>query len=316
MVSVMGVRLDAGKALMRTCAQRLVVARSHISATISRGAGQVAKLVKHVWLGLAIPPFTIDGERLTLTTDGEQNITIEKISLNKPVLWGMGSALDKNDFYTSKGVLVAYSLKVKLHVKRNIGLTVVLLLLGFAGQLQAQNTGGNKAKFIKPISLTITKQMNFGSIIPPTSGSGQVWVSHDPNAQRGTGPVNPTFPGSQGATPEPVDFLVTGEPSYSFTATNGGLTLDGNNFKLILTSTTNANDHMTMHFAGIYSETGGGTIPFAYNSGLPNPVLTLSAANANPSGQSTFSIGGYVDVAHGQHPGVYTGSWFETVAYN
>jgi len=201
---------------------------------------------------------------------------------------------------------------------KNIATLAVIVLFGFGGQLRAQNTastnGYSKGNIVVPITLRMVAPMNFGSFIPPsTPGTGNVNVSHDPSVRGVSGGV--TVAGTQGATEAPSDWVVTGQPNFLYAISYGGLTPPGgafpSSFTMTLTSTTDNTQHMTLAFAGIDVTTGGAT-GFGNHVSSQNPV----PAQLNATGNGAYSQGGVLFVPHGQAPGLYSGTWTETVTYN
>ncbi len=115
-------------------------------------------------------------------------------------------------------------------MKRIITFLTVLILFGASGILRAQNTGGQKSKFIRPIGITPVQDaygatLNFGVIVPNKTQGGVLYIGRDGSW------LSPGAPGvlSGGATvlnfaddrpkAHAADWNVTGEPNYLYQVT-------------------------------------------------------------------------------------------------
>jgi Domain of unknown function (DUF4402) len=208
-------------------------------------------------------------------------------------------------------------------------LLTIALCLSVAGIANAQNsntkTGTAGCGIIKPIKLTATSaltdpngaEVNFGVIVPGAT-SGSVFIGHDATW------LTPSVPGSSGgctilnnADDQPkahgADWSVAGEPNFTYEVTTSNPTT------LTLTDGSGVTMMMTwlpawVFVGGVGNNStifGAGQDPGAGSNQYTNWISILNAA-----GQGGFSQGAGLTVGAHQQPGLYVGSWTETVNYN
>ncbi len=194
-------------------------------------------------------------------------------------------------------------------MKKIITFAAVFAVLGTSGMAQAQSTGGQQAKFIRPITLSVWKAMNFGTFVPGVGG-GTVTVVHD-NASGSTqtpagytGSVQKA--GTQGPQEQPMDFKMTGEPNMLFTLSSSNPT------EITLTGPGGHTMLLNPFFP-----------PFVIQAGNTGPAGTGIGARGvgaitvqfDATGSAWTSEGGTLNVSGRQAPGLYTASWTETISY-
>ncbi|MET0273662.1 MAG: DUF4402 domain-containing protein [Phenylobacterium sp.] len=170
------------------------------------------------------------------------------------------------------------------------GFAVALAASGLAGGACAQATStqpsNSSIAVLQPIALAKVSDLSFGTVVRPTSGSGNVLINATTGARTITGSVTPMGSGPVAAISRAA-FSVSGEGGQNFVITvpaSFNMTLAGQN-------------PMTVTLT---SSMSGGT--------LSNALGT--------AGSSSFGVGGQVTIASGTPSGSYTGSFTVTVAYN
>jgi spore coat protein U-like protein len=178
-------------------------------------------------------------------------------------------------------------------VKKTVFLLAGLFVMMLATQqMKAQNgtsasatgTAEAKATLIRPITISMETNLNFGTIVVPSSTTGgTVMVSTD-----GTTEVTGTdisLAESLGDPPTTASFTVTGEPNGTY-----AITLPDDN---------------TVTISG------------------PGEDMTVTGFTSNPDGTGvlaggtqTLSVGATLNVGADQAAGEYAGEFTVTVAYN
>jgi hypothetical protein len=211
-------------------------------------------------------------------------------------------------------VQVVLSLNYKMKILKSVTVLAVLFLLGIAGQVQAQATGGNKAKFIRPIGIQAVNDaagatINFGVLVPNGSG-GTVFVSHDnyPSGSYGSaGGAGAIMLTHDAPVAHAADFTITGEPNYVYEITTSNpMTL----------SLLDGSATMQLTWGPAYVMVGGPTAPPIYGQNSDPFVYNNWLSNLNAAGNGRISQGATLTVSAHQAPGLYTAQWFETVTYN
>jgi Domain of unknown function (DUF4402) len=208
---------------------------------------------------------------------------------------------------------------------KKISLVAVIILLVYTGQLQAQNsntkTGTAGCGIVKPIKLTAASaltdpngaELNFGVIVPGVT-AGSVFISHDltwltPNTPGTTGGTTVLTHGDDNPKAHAADWSVSGEPNFTYEVTTSNPTT--------LTLSDGSGTKMMMNWAPAYVLVGGvgnHVTTFGINQDPESYTNWISILNA--AGQGGFSQGAVITVGAGQQPGLYVGSWSETVNYN
>lgn len=160
-------------------------------------------------------------------------------------------------------------------------------------QASAQGTASANAVIAKPITISSTANLDFGTIVPNSTGNGTITVTVDtagttPPALGGV--VDGTW---LGGTISAAGFAVTGRPNatYAITIPAGGVTITGTNVANTMTV-----DTFTESTAG-----AGGTLLVGATPGL---------------GEDSFTVGARLNVPAAQADDTYTGNFNVTVAYN
>jgi Domain of unknown function (DUF4402) len=208
-------------------------------------------------------------------------------------------------------------------------LLTIAVCLSIAGIANAQNsntkTGTAGCGIIKPIKLTATSaitdpngaELNFGVIVPGTS-SGSVYIGHDitwltPAVSGATGGATVLTHADDQPKAHAADWSVAGEPNFTYEVTTSNPTT--------LSLADGSGTTMTMMWGPAWVFVGGvgnnstifgaGQDPEAGSNPYTNWISILNGA-----GQGGFSQGAVITVGAGQQPGLYVGSWTETVNYN
>lgn len=153
-------------------------------------------------------------------------------------------------------------------------------------QSTASTTGTGSITIIRPITITKTADLAFGTVVRPSTGAGTAVISNT-GARSVTGGVVAL---SSGATPTAAAFTVAGEGGQSISVTVPA-TFTMNAGSEVLTVTT------TNSLAGSAS------------------AQTLSNA-LGAAGALAFTVGGSVPIASTTVSGVYSGSFTVSAAYN
>ena len=149
-------------------------------------------------------------------------------------------------------------------------------------------TGAFTGTIIRPILVTASQSLGFGTIVRPSSGSGVVTLANNGTLSvTGTGAV--ALPST---TPHAGMFTVSGEGGQVFT--------------LAVDST------VTLTNAG---SSGGSLSVTTSNDAACSTSCTLSGA-LGASGGLTFHVGGAFAISSTTHPGAYAGTLNISVAYN
>jgi hypothetical protein len=157
-----------------------------------------------------------------------------------------------------------------------------------AGPESSSATANASALIIQPITVTKDRDIEFGTLVKPRTGSAKVTVDNTGTRTLGAGIASPT----SSATPTSAKFTIRGEGAQamtvavpaSFDLTNGASTL----------TVTTSNDG---------SIAASGT------------TKTLSGA-LGAEGSYEVLVGGEFDLASTTATGTYTGSFTVTAAYN
>jgi len=136
----------------------------------------------------------------------------------------------------------------------------------------------------QPLQIAKTSDLVFGTIMRPTSGSGNVIIDANTGARTVTGNASGSTGGS---TPTRAAFTVTGEGGMNITVTT----------PTSMVMTRGGSDPITV---SLNSTMGGGQL-----SGSPGS-----------SGTASFGIGGQLTLSNTTPSGAYSGSFNVTVAYN
>lgn len=164
--------------------------------------------------------------------------------------------------------------------------TALVALTSPAAAQSASTTGAGSITIVRPLTITKTSDMKFGTVTRPTTGSGTVTLSNA-GARSVSGGITAL---AAGDTPTAAAFNISGEGGQSISVT-------------IPTSFTMANgaDNLTVN-------TTNDLIGSA-------AAQTLSNA-AGAAGTLAFAVGGSVAISSTQASGAYTGSFTVSAAYN
>ncbi|MBT2188322.1 DUF4402 domain-containing protein [Sphingobium nicotianae] len=154
---------------------------------------------------------------------------------------------------------------------------------GFLVDVPAGAIGGTaQATVRRPISLTKTSDLSFGTIAAPTSGSGTVTFDAGSGALEVTGTGARVLTGSGAAL---AQYTVAGESGQSFSIDMTPLEM-----------------------------TGAVTLPVTLNNDAA--ATPLLAGSPNDEGSYSFRIGGSFSVSHDTPAGLYSGDFVVTVLYD
>ena len=152
----------------------------------------------------------------------------------------------------------------------------------------ASDTANASALIIQPITVTKDRDMEFGTLVKPRTGSAKVTVADDGTRTLGTGIASP----ASSATPKSAMFTIKGEGAQAMTvAVPASFELVNGASKLTVTT---SND-------GSIASTG--------------TTKSLSGTLGS-EGSYTVQVGGAFDLASTTATGTYTGSFTVTAAYN
>lgn len=150
----------------------------------------------------------------------------------------------------------------------------------------ASTTGTGSITVIRPLTITKTSDMKFGTVVRPTTGSGTVVLSAA-GVRSVTGGVAAL---SSGDTPVAAAFTVAGEGGQSVSIT----------IPATFTMTSGA-DSLTV----------------TTSNNLTGSASAQALSNAlGAAGTLAFAVGGSVPIASTQNTGAYTGSFTVSAAYN
>jgi len=150
----------------------------------------------------------------------------------------------------------------------------------------ASTTGSGSITVIRPLTITKTADLKFGTVVRPGTGSGSVAVSAA-GARSVTGGVVGL---SSGDTPAAAAFTVAGEGGQSVSVTIPATFSMANGSDTLTVTTTNS---------------------------LTGSAATQTLSNAlGSAGSLAFNVGGSVPVASTTATGAYTGTFTVSAAYN
>lgn len=169
-----------------------------------------------------------------------------------------------------------------------ISAVAVLMAVALASPALAQtsanqSTTGSIAIY-QPIQLTKSSNLSFGTVMRPTSGSGNVVIDAQTGAVTATGGITSV---SGGTAASRATFTVNGDA--------------GMNFNVQIPQSFN------MTRSG-----GSETIPVTLNGSMGGGQLTGPAGGV---GTANFGVGGMVTISSSTLSGSYTGTFTVTVAY-
>jgi hypothetical protein len=160
-------------------------------------------------------------------------------------------------------------------------------------QSSATTNGNATATVIRPITLTASRDLAFGKVVPAGTVGTMVLTAANTTSPSFTGGVSQ--PGSQAAgTFSSAQFDVTGEGGFTYT-----ITIPASATASTLTGPT-------------------GSAPMTVDSWSSDIATTAGAGllTGTTSGAQTFYVGGTLHLGVNQAPGSYTGVFPVTVAYN
>lgn len=162
--------------------------------------------------------------------------------------------------------------------------------VGFAGTASAQSTasasGQGSITVIRPLTVTKSADMKFGTVVRPSTGSGSVVVSNA-GARTVSGGVVAL---NSGDTPQAAQFNIDGEGGQSVSVT-------------VPATFTMANGSESL------------TVTTSNNLGTNASAQTLSNALGS-AGSLNVRVGGSVALPSTAATGVYTGTFTVSAAYN
>jgi hypothetical protein len=150
----------------------------------------------------------------------------------------------------------------------------------------ASTTGSGSITVIRPLTITKTADLKFGTVVRPGTGAGSVAVSAAGARSVAGGVVGL----SSGDTPAAAAFTVAGEGGQSVSVT-------------IPATFSMAN--------------GSDTLTVTTSNSLTGSAASQTLSNAlGSAGSLAFTVGGSVPVASTTATGAYTGSFTVSAAYN
>lgn len=153
-------------------------------------------------------------------------------------------------------------------------------------QTSANVTVNSSMNVTAPLQVSKLTDLVFGTIMRPSSGSGNVSIDATTGARTVTGSASAVTGGSS-ATPTRAAFDVTGEGGTNITVTVPGS----------MTMTRGGQDPITV---SLNSTMGGGQL----------------SGSAGSTGTASFGVGGQLSLSSTTPTGAYTGTFNVTVAYN
>ena len=158
----------------------------------------------------------------------------------------------------------------------------------FAGPESASDTANASALIIQPITVTKDRDIEFGTLVKPRTGSAKVTVANDGTRTLGTGIASP----ASSATPTSAKFTIRGEGAQAMTVAVPA------SFELV-----NGSSKLTVTTSNDGSIAAGGT------------TKSLSGTLGS-EGSFEVLVGGEFDLASTTATGTYTGSFTVTASYN
>lgn len=158
----------------------------------------------------------------------------------------------------------------------------------FAGPETASASASSTAMIIQPITVTKDRDMQFGTLVKPATGSGTVTIADGGARTLGTGIASPT----SSATPTSAKFTIKGEGAQAMTVVVPA------SFNM-----ANGSDTLTVTTSNDGSISSSGT------------TKTLSGTLGS-EGQYAVQVGGQITLDSTTATGVYTGSFQVTATYN
>ncbi|MFA4940721.1 DUF4402 domain-containing protein [Brevundimonas sp.] len=163
---------------------------------------------------------------------------------------------------------------------------LVLTAVAAPAMAQSSATGSGSITVIRPLTITKTADLKFGTVVRPGTGSGTVVVSAA-GARSVTGGVVGL---TSGDTPAAAAFSVAGEGGQSVSVT-------------IPATFSMAN--------------GSDTLTVTTSNSLTGSAASQTLSNAlGSAGSLAFSVGGSVPVGSTTTTGAYTGTFTVSAAYN
>lgn len=172
-----------------------------------------------------------------------------------------------------------------IRTSRLAGLAAALVATTLAGSAAAQSSANTNATgsmtLYQPIAITKNTDLQFGTLIRPGSGNGNVTIDATSGGINATGGIGVVT----SSTHSRATFTVTGESGMNFTVTTP------QSFNM---TRSGGSDQIQVMLA---SSMGGGQL-----SGSP--------------GTANFGVGGQILISNGTPSGAYSGTFTITVAYN
>jgi hypothetical protein len=181
----------------------------------------------------------------------------------------------------------------KMSRRALIAFGLVASATGAMAQSSATATGTATANVVRPITITASRALAFGNVVPGAAIGTLVIAGTAAGAQSVTGGV--TQPGSQKGTVTSAQFAVAGEGSFTYT-----LTIPTAPVTISDSATTPNTMSVDTFTSDVATTAGAGTL----------------SGTAGTAGTQTVSVGGTLNVGANQAAGSYTGSFSVTVAYN
>lgn len=172
-------------------------------------------------------------------------------------------------------------------IKNLVRALPVICLAAAALPAAAQSASGSGSiTVIRPLTVTKNRDMAFGTIVRPTSGTGSVVLTAAASTARST---------TGGAV-----------ALASTTATSAQFTLDGEGAQLV-SVVIPAEFNMT---------SGGNTLTVTTSNNLTNAGAVALDGSLGGAGSTVFYVGGSIPIANDTATGTYNGSFTVTASYN
>ena len=172
---------------------------------------------------------------------------------------------------------------------RNIRLYLLLfIILGFTKVSSAQSSATEYAlatTIIKPISIENSRDLSFGNILSSSSAGTVVITPAGARSRSGGATFIPSLPGIFSS----AEFTVYGQANAAFT-----ITVPANNTVVL---------------------TKSGGIDMKVRA-FKHSLTSTSSRKIGSGGSKVFTVGATLNVNAKQNPGMYTGTFNVTVAYN